>query len=633
MLAKLLKWFFILLPFIYFDGVLDSSGTPRLLFLSLFLCVAFSLSLLKNIQIKVPKTFTLIYVLYLVSVAYSSAVNGAFIDFVEILKRLEYYLFFILVYSLDDEFSNKIIHKGYIAFLCIIVGFGLIQLLMISYNQGLVKEQFYAISTTFSHKNIYSTVLLLSVPFCVLWSGSKRLKFLLLGLVLILLVTIQTRSVLLALFISSLYYSLSRVDVFKNNFRSILFMGAVVLVLSVLCLHQLGTYDYFTSIFDLGNTSSLRSSTILERFYLWKHSFQMFLDHWLIGVGVGKWSIYFPFYGLTLWRLRQGEVIMQRPHNDLLENFNELGIVGGLLFLCLLIYPIIKRSGIRNKEVINFGLLSFLVVSIFSFPQERVIPSLLFFSLIAFKLKGGSSIQVKKYVLLFLSVGLFSLSYLVYGRLQSEIGFKHYITHQKSMNTDEAIGLLSEVKSSLFVVDGTSTPIDWYLGNLNLNINDVKQAKEHFNKALIISPYNIHILNSLGGCSIFENDFVQAKAYFERAVHIAPYYEDGLYNYSYALYRLRKFSDAIGVLKAVYDKDTARFEDRILFYAKSKIGYQLSNQELGVKEKEVLENLLYNEPWLKSIIFKSYNENRPFSSQLDSDINFITDSQFDILNN
>ena len=88
----------------------------------------------------------------------------------------------------------------------------------------------------------------------------------------------------------------------------------------------------------------------------------MFIDNWLVGIGIGNWPIYFPSYGLTLWRLRQGEVIMQRPHNDLIENFNELGLFGGLAFVCILIYPLLTKSNTKGKHILNCGLICYFII-------------------------------------------------------------------------------------------------------------------------------------------------------------------------------------------------------------------------------------------------------------------------------
>ena len=622
MLAQLFKWFFVLLPFVYYYGVLDASGTPRLLFLCLFLVLGFGVHLFKNHELKIPKTYSLLFLIYLLICCSTSLINANFIDYIDLIKRGAYFLFFILIYNLNDAKSESTLLEGVQIFIGISLFFGLTEFLLIALGEAPVENVFYAISTTFSHKNIFASVLLLSIPFCLL-NKIKPAQLILISGILLFCLLLQTRSVLLGLFIAGIYFILSKKTLITKNLRLISITSILLLGVGYLSLKQLGTLDHFLNIFDLGNTDSLRSATIKERMYLWSHSSQMFFDHWILGVGVGQWPIYFASYGLTLWRLRQGEVIMQRPHNDFLENFNELGIIGGCLFLALMLYPLLKISKSKQKEILNFGLICFLVISFFSFPQERVVPSLLFFSLVALKLRGSKSFPIKKgwrYLILF---SLIFMSLAVAHRLQSEVGFKRYMTQIDAIKPKSAIKILSDAKSPLFLVDGTSTPIDWYLGKLYLRGNDLQNANKHFNSAAKINPYHIHIMNSLGICRIYEKKYSEADSFFRQAINIAPYFEEAMYNLSFTLFQRTKFDKAIDVLKNIDNKEEENCQNRLLMYAKSHLNSLLSNPNIDPNKKEVLTNLFYNEPWLKTIIFKSFEENRPLSTQLKMDVDYL----------
>ena len=219
-------------------------------------------------------------------------------------------------------------------------------------------------------------------------------------------------------------------------------------------------------------------------------------------------------YGLTLWRLRQGEVIMQRPHNDFIENFNELGIIGGVIFTIMLVYPLIKKLNSEYKSILNFGLICFIVVSLFSFPQERIIPSLLFFTLVSYKLQNKNSIQINKYSLIFLFCITIPLISINYSKLKSEVNFKKYLTERNTINHLDAINLLSKSKTTFYQLDKTSTPIDFYIGELYLNKKDIKTAIKYFKDALVLHPNNIHILNGLGRCYLSQNDYKLSVYYF-----------------------------------------------------------------------------------------------------------------------
>ena len=617
-----LKWFFIIAPFIYFDGVLDASGTPRLLFLSVSLLLAYSASLFSNTKLCIPKNYTFIYLSYILVLFFSAMYNSNYIDYVEIIKRIEYFMFFVLVYSDVSNNNNRNLLKGIVTFSVIIISIGVIQLVYLTILQQGAQENLYAISSVFSHKNIYASVLVLSIPFLIISDYSKTNKILLVSFTFLVLIILQTRSALLALLVSSVYFAFSKNEFLNKNWKVISFAGLVVLLTSVLLLKQLNTFEFFVTIFDFDG-DSLRSSTVKERFFLWGNSLKMFSDNWLLGVGVGQWAICFPVYGLSLWRLRQGEVVMQRPHNDMLENFTELGFAGGVIFLLILIYPLLIKAKTSKEQLIKFGLISFIIISFFSFPQERIIPSLMFFTFVAFSLKNKKSINIGTSTKTIISGLLIVFVCVSYNRLGSEYVFKKYITNLKTTNSNKALLDLHKSKSPFFLVEGTSTPIDWYIGEVYFKSRNILKAKEYFENALIVNPNKINILNSLGGCSLFENDLVSAEKYFQNAIDIAPFYEVGLYNQAYVMNKKSNYNSAIYLLRDVYDKSAPKFQKRILDYAKSEIKSISLVSSLHSEKKDILDNLYYNETWIKKIVQKSFLNNVTFSSQLNSEVNFL----------
>ena len=608
----------------YFDLVLDASGSSRLLFLSASLFLGYLYCFIKNIQLKVPKTFSVIYSSYILVVLLSACLSGNYIDYTEILKRLVYFTFFILVYNFQTTIEKQKVIKGIILFLSVSIFFGLIQYLslLITHSQ----DNLYAITSTYSHKNIFSSVLVLSIPFVLLVNKSTIYKISLLSITILNLVLLQSRSALLALVISFLFLVFHKIDFFKKRIFLISFAGLILTFISIVLLRQIGTVEYFTSILDFNNTDSLRSSTIIERIYLWKSSLMMFCDHYLIGVGVGNWAIYFPNYGLTLWRLRQGEVIMQRPHNDIFENFCESGVFGGLLFMTILIYPLVISIKNKKKVFITVGLISYCIISLFSFPQERVVPSLLFFVFVAYSINNQSSIMLKKWMLSLIPFILLIFSFFAFSNIKSEVHFKKYLLNLNEHTVEESISTLEKAKSALFVVDGTSTPIDWYIGRLYLKFNAVDLALSKFENALKINPYHIHILNSLGGCYLVKQEIQKAHKYFKNAVEIAPYYEDGLYNLAHSYHLLGDVNNAIFTLEKVYNKEDQKFDTRILIYAKKGIENQLSSTSKSDETIEILKNILSNTDWLKSIVSKSYENMVLFDQQLSDDVDYLLNS-------
>ena len=623
MLANIFKWFFILAPFVYFDIVLDGSGTPRQFYLSIFLFVSFLIVLIKKTQLNIPKTYSYIFGTYLFIIIINSIFQNNHVEVIEIIKQIQYFLFFILVYNINWRENKNTIAQGIITFLLIILSFGSIELIYVLLNNEVnLTKNLYLISSTFSHKNIYSFVVLLSFPFIAIWKVSKKKKITLLSWGSIILITLQTRSVLLGIICTLTYLFISENKSLKDKASKVFIVSIPILLISFFIQNQIGTIDLFLEIFDFSNTRSERFATISERLFLWRNSLKMFMDHWLFGVGIGNWPIYFPLYGLTLWRLRQGEVIMQRPHNDFIENFDELGIIGGLAFTFFLLYPLLEKSNYKYKSVFNSGIICFIIISLFSFPQERIIPSLLFLTIVSYKLQNNSNIQINKYLLLILFCITIPLASINYIKLKSEVNFKKYLTERNTTNHLDAVNLLSKSKTTYSKIDKTSTPIDYYIGELYLKKKDIKTAIKYFKDALVLHPNNIHILNGLGRCYLLQNDYESSIYYLKKAVEIAPFFEYGLYNLGYTYSKKFKFNEALKILKNVDDKSSNKFNDVLLSYAKNIIRSKIVDKNINPINKANMINLISNDKWILSVVNKSYKKDITFSEQLILDINY-----------
>ena len=134
MLVKIFKWFFILAPFVYFDLVLDASGTPRQFYLSLFLFTSYLIVLFKKIQISIPKTYSYIFGCYILIIVLNSIFQNNYIQVIEIIKQIQYFLFFMLAYNINWHENKNKVANGIITFLVIILSFGSMELLYVLVN-------------------------------------------------------------------------------------------------------------------------------------------------------------------------------------------------------------------------------------------------------------------------------------------------------------------------------------------------------------------------------------------------------------------------------------------------------------------------------------------------------------------
>jgi len=615
-MSRLFCWFFALIPLVYYDLVLDATGLPRLMVLAIFLGICIVFCLVKKIELQIPKYYALAYTLYLI-VLFLCSINNTYIDYIELIKRASYFLFFIIAFNLAKakiSFTKPIYLLVYISIA--IVG---VKLLFIDdvYNH---LSGLYTVSSSYSHKNIFSSVLGLCIPFILLHSNNKKSKIFSLALISIFVLILQTRSTILGLGIGVIYLLVVNIKLLQDHIKLIRLSSIVVSLASLALLYQLDTLDHFLRMFDLSMSEHIRTSTIIERLYLWKSSIYMFFDHWLSGVGLSYWPIHFPMYGLKIWRLRQGEVMMQRPHNDLLENFTEAGVLGGILYATILLYPLVMAHK-KSKTITAFGLIVFFVISLFSFPQERVVPSLLFLMLVAVALQGVKTYKISAWHILIL--GLFTLTNIVvlHAKIVSEQSFKHYLNNRNHTNSEIQLHQIKSLKNNYHVVDGTSTPIDWYIGVAYMHYNALDSAKMYFNKALSIHPNHMHIYNSMGGVYLSEGRLDSAGYYFNKALELSPYYEDAIYNMAQVYFLIQEYNKAIYTLEKIYDTSAQKYKNRLTMYSKRELERQI---ELSHgKRKLILNNIYKSETWIHSVVEKSFHNKVLFAQQINTDISYL----------
>ncbi len=133
-----------------------------------------------------------------------------------------------------------------------------------------------------------------------------------------------------------------------------------------------------------------------ERLHIWKCSWQMFLDHPILGIGLGAYpNIYFDYKGANPWHLHS--------HNIFIQHLCEVGIIGLLSFIWLLI-ALFRESFVSKlnnyekavKEGLLASLIGFLIHSQVDYFLWIPVFQLYFWLIIGIL----SSIRAKEYILL-----------------------------------------------------------------------------------------------------------------------------------------------------------------------------------------------------------------------------------------
>ena len=400
-----------IIPLVHFKTTLDPTLYPRFTALGIGIILIAVLLFLENGKNKLETDlflngyFITFLFFILVSIASLFIAVNPIEGLTDIFKWILFFMFTILatflMFKSEDFFI--VLLKGVIinALLFSIIGIG--QYFENSFLNS-DPNALYEVKGLMAHKNQFSISLFVLLPFLlsgiVLLNKSwKKLAVLSNILVILVIIILQTRAVWLGLFISGIitmiiYFIVNSQKGFiqiKSTYHKRILVGGGFLI---------GVMILLLVVFPLGPFKSLneRASTVFNPEYtsnewrveMWNATAKMIKDQPLTGVGAGNWKIsVYPYYSEYLpsvfrhWR---------NPHNDYLLAFSEKGLPGLLafvsIFLFLLFYGIrnLHRSSTQKSSFINsffiFGIAGYMLVSFFSFPNERI-NHLIFVSLMA----------------------------------------------------------------------------------------------------------------------------------------------------------------------------------------------------------------------------------------------------------
>ncbi|MDD5327901.1 MAG: O-antigen ligase family protein [Phycisphaerae bacterium] len=437
------------------------------------------------------------------------------------------------------------------------------------------------VSGTMAHKNLLSSALFLTLPFClyVFFTANKYWKIIsvipiILGLLIILLV--QSRSVWLALVLSTVAtvivagFFRRKLQISKKAFLRGFLLIVILLVTVVLIFSFL--YSKSDSIdFLAGRLESLTSAEHplnIERALMWKQSLMEVKDNLFLGYGPGNWRIGFPSYGLEDLTPRSfKKVHLQRPHNDYIWVLFETGIFGFMFYMSLFvvtffyIFKVIVRDPDRNHKLFSlfmfFGIVGYMIDASFCFPKERIFHSMFLLLMMAvivsiYHQAFGCKKTVPRWFMSVLVVPSFALLLFAiavgYIRLNAEIYTKRAYAARAAQNWPVVILEIDKGYSVFAALDPMSTPLQWYRGEANFLMNNVPQALIDYEKAYKAHPFHIHVLNNLATCYEMQGRHDQAIRYYNKALKIHPQFDETLINLGATYYNTGRYEQAYDTL-------------------------------------------------------------------------------------
>lgn len=270
---------------------------------------------------------------------------------------------------------------------------------------------------SYGNKNIRAASELINVPFILFFiiqskRSGKIFGALTLCFTLFALFILNTRSTFVGLILIFPIYIAAVIYMhYKENRKGIIiklvyFMVPILfafLISNLVINHALklqkGGGGYGTVTKRIGDITIEKGS---GRLAFWKTGIDYSKKHLLKGAGYGNWKIASLYYekGQT-----NDFVVRYHLHNDFLENFAELGILGGILFLSIFLFAFLftlkimlnkKYALFQVPSTISFmALTCYLVDAALNFPAERTVMQVMFAITAAFLISPNAVINTE----------------------------------------------------------------------------------------------------------------------------------------------------------------------------------------------------------------------------------------------
>lgn len=610
---------------------------PRMLFTTIIgLALAILMLLIKlksTVNVKLHKYWVTIGLAYLAvtlySVSYTVSLSEGIFDLNRSLLMATMLALIALLLAIDKHLKHYLIWGVWTSAWLLLL-WGGVELIMVIPSLSVESVELYKVTATMAHKNLLASAYLLLIPFVLFMFLTQRtyLKFssflLLVGMVLMILM-LQGRSSWVAfaamLVVGLLFVVKAMVHGFKPMQRLnksdkayiAVMCLAILLMLGGLAVKKPDTFNYMlrkvSSMTDQSGGRDQNKETIHERYALWDNTWQLIKEDPLQGVGAGSWKLLYPKYGLEGLRSEDGYTLFQRPHNDLLWVWAELGVIGLVAYIAIFLLPLfwlfvrfgkLKKDGDRLLATCAaLTIVGFFVVGLFSFPRERIFHNLLLF--IAFAIVMDSTakgVQVGR-VRILVSILLVSFTWVGVASFYRAKGDMHtLLVHASYGKPGQQQTMLLEAekaKSFFYTMDPMATPMNWFQGIAYYQQGNYEGAKRHFQNGLIENPYHLHLLNNLGSTYEKLGQRNLAIVTYRKVLNVSPKYTEGLLNLSAVYFNSGQLDSAYTTIdKCSITTDHANYQIYLNAILKAKLNAMIQSSE-DKKQQNALIQLMQNE--------------------------------------
>jgi O-antigen ligase/Tfp pilus assembly protein PilF len=297
------------------------------------------------------------------------------------------------------------------------------------------------------------------------------------------------------------------------------------------------------------------------RFAIWTDTLALIQQHPLLGVGLGNLKVHFPSVQKeSLFLYTQ---YLKDAHNDYLQIWAELGLIGLTLFACLIgslgvfLFRTHKNCTgdlLKTLELQTLGLslVGIGINALFCFPLERMIPLFTIMVLLgllaslAREAKPSKPIHIPKRFPAYAAIVLLVLApIMVVDNLKAIAADHFYLKTCVATVEEDWQEVIASGNKSLHYQPNDVTP-HAYIGPAYLAQDNYSEALPHLLTMLKKFPYHYITLLNTGTAYYGLHDYQKAQQYFAKAVQIAPIAGQAHGQLGKAYWKLKEYPKALG---------------------------------------------------------------------------------------
>jgi tetratricopeptide (TPR) repeat protein len=387
-----------------------------------------------------------------------------------------------------------------------------------------------------------------------------------LSLIVVYLIYTQTRAGWLAVTCQSLLFAilykttrLNLAPLWSAQKKWALLTGLLV-VLTMMNIGPAGfTPGYEAVGLRAASIASIQGNHV--RFAIWTDTLALIQQHPLLGVGLGNLKVHFPSVQKeSLFLYTQ---YLKDAHNDYLQIWAELGLIGLTLFACLIgslgvfLFRTHKNcTGDLLKtlelQALGLSLVGIGINALFCFPLERMIPLFTIMVLLgllaslAREAKPSKPIHIPKRFPAYAAIVLLVLApIMVVDNLKAIAADHFYLKTCVATVEENWQEVIASGNKSLHYQPNDMTP-HAYIGPAYLAQDNYTEALPHLLTMLEKFPYHYITLLNTGTAYYGLHDYQRAQEYFAKAVRIAPIAGPAHGQLGKAYWQLKEYPKALG---------------------------------------------------------------------------------------